>query len=456
MPRGGEVFGLQAVLQSWRHPRWRSCRPNLALLLGFLVLPTSVLGLEPPDIFERWGTSVVTVLVRGTDGGGFGSGFIIPPNGSVVTNHHVVDGATDLVVLLATGEQRRVSAVLVADAERDVAVLSLDSTNLRQVVIGDSSRVRVGERVVAIGSPRGLANSVSVGNVSQVRRLGTVTVIQTTAPISSGNSGGPLFNDRGEVIGVNAFLVRDGQNLNFAIAINEVRAVLGETVARSPQAPSPVPMAVPKQSEPSRPLKYALYLWNGSVVPVEGYQEIGETIAYDRAGGAVSLPRAAVARIAHRDDGTVREITRTPPPPARADAPNTKNVDVADLLARPRSALGLPEEGQRRPAAVATPSDPECHQNPLDLSQSEPRVVTFNVLEVLHQGKTLLVEVQQLRDNPPMAEAAARRVVGEVLRSGRTLTVSPTTHTANRIKGVVCVDGRNIVHDPRLRPYAVK
>jgi hypothetical protein len=164
-----------------------------------------------------------------------------------------------------------------------------------------------------------------------------------------------------------------------------------------------------------------------------------------------------VARIAHRDEGTIREITRAAPPPTRDDAPKGKVVDVADLLARPPGIRGPQGEASGRQPSVALPSgDQECHQDPIDLSHGEARVVTFNVLEFLHQGKRMLVDVQQLRDDPPMSEAAARRVVEDVLRSGRTITVSPMARTASRIQGVVCVDGRNIAKDPRLTPYAVK
>jgi serine protease Do len=182
--------------------RWS---PILGFLLALLVSPPIVHGLEPADIFERWGPSVVTIRVARPGVEGIGSGFVIPPNGMIVTNYHVVRGASDLMVRLATGEQRPVTTVVMADAERDLAVLSIDPTNLRQVALGDSNKIRVGERVVAIGSPQGLSNSVSVGNVSQVRLKGEVAVIQTTAPLSPGNSGGPLFNERGDVIGVNSF-----------------------------------------------------------------------------------------------------------------------------------------------------------------------------------------------------------------------------------------------------------
>ena len=457
MPRYHEALRSLPLLRNWCRAVARPWPPILGSLLALLVSPPVVHGLEPADIFERWGPSVVTIRVARPGVEGIGSGFVIPPSGMVVTNYHVVRGAHDLTVRLATGEQRPVTTVVMADAERDLAVLSIDPTNLRRVALGDSSKIRVGERVVAIGSPQGLSNSVSVGNVSQVRLKGEVTVIQTTAPLSPGNSGGPLFNERGEVIGVNSFKFVQGENLNFAVAINELRTLLGETISRSPQGASPAPMALPNPSERARPLKYTLYLWNGSVVPVEGYQERGETIIYDREGGAVSIARSSVARIAHRDEGTIREITRTAPPPTRDDAPKDKMVDVVDLLSRPQSIQGPQGEASGRQPSVAPPSgDQECHRDPIDLSRGEARVVTFNVLEFLHHGKRMLVDVQELRDDPPMSEAAARRVMEDVLRSGRTITVSPMARNASRIQGVVCVNGRNIVKDPRLTPYAVK
>ena len=136
---------------------------------------------------------------------GVGSGFILASNGYVLTNAHVVDGADRIVVTLT--DHREFTARLVgADARTDVALLQIDATGLPAVRIGDSSRLQVGEWVVAIGSPFGLDNTVTAGIVSaKSRDTGDYTpLIQTDVAVNPGNSGGPLIDMRGRVVGMNS------------------------------------------------------------------------------------------------------------------------------------------------------------------------------------------------------------------------------------------------------------
>ena len=160
---------------------------------------------------------------------GLGSGFLLSPDGYVMTNAHVVDGADDVLVTL-TDKREFKAKVVGADKRTDVAVLKINATGLPAVKTGDVAKVKVGEWVMAIGSPFGLDNSVTAGIVSAKQRdTGEyLPFIQTDVAINPGNSGGPLINLRGEVIGVNSQIYsRSGgfMGISFAIPIDEAMRV---------------------------------------------------------------------------------------------------------------------------------------------------------------------------------------------------------------------------------------
>ena len=157
---------------------------------------------------------------------GLGSGFIVSPDGIVLTNAHVVDGA-DTVTVALTDKREFTAKVLGTDKTTDIAVLKIDAKSLPYVTIGDPAAMRVGEWVVAIGAPFGLDNTVTAGIVSAKGRSlpgdAAVPFIQTDAAVNPGNSGGPLFNLKGEVVGINSQIFsRSGgfQGLAFAIPID--------------------------------------------------------------------------------------------------------------------------------------------------------------------------------------------------------------------------------------------
>lgn len=160
---------------------------------------------------------------------GMGSGFIISPDGFVMTNAHVVDGADEVLVTLP--DKREFKAKIIgADKRTDVAVVKIEATGLPSVRIGDVNRLRVGEWVMAIGSPFGLENTVTAGIVSAKQRdTGDyLPFIQTDVAVNPGNSGGPLINMRGEVVGINSQIYsRSGgfMGISFAIPIDEAMRV---------------------------------------------------------------------------------------------------------------------------------------------------------------------------------------------------------------------------------------
>jgi tetratricopeptide (TPR) repeat protein len=216
---------------------WRSVSILVVLACLALVMPRPCGAADADTIYRQNSRAVVVVISLDEKGRllGQGSGFLVREDGAVVTNYHVVNLAKTIKVKVG---DRTVEAegLIHADPDNDLAVLKVEGKGYGAVTIGDAGKVRVGERLYVIGSPGGLENTISEGILSGIRRVdATRRVLQMTAPISPGSSGGPVFNGSGEVVGVATFLIAQTQNLNFAVPIDLVAGALTKKTVVPPE-----------------------------------------------------------------------------------------------------------------------------------------------------------------------------------------------------------------------------
>ena len=167
---------------------------------------------------------------------GLSSGVIVSPEGYILTNNHVVDQASDVKVTLSDKREFK-ARVVGTDPKTDIAVLKIDASGLPAIVIGDSSKVQIGDYALAVGNPFGVGKTVTMGIISATGRTGLgieayEDFIQTDAPINPGNSGGALIDDRGELVGINTAILAHGsegnQGIGFAVPVNLARTVMDQ------------------------------------------------------------------------------------------------------------------------------------------------------------------------------------------------------------------------------------
>jgi len=196
------------------------------------------------EVVERTGPAVVSISIGAASPSeefepmGAGSGFVIAPDGYVLTNSHVVQDAPRVDVTFMNGDRRRASLIGL-DESTDLAVVRVDASGLPYASLGDSANLRVGQLVIAAGNPYGFQSTVSTGVVSALgRSLRTrqgrliENIIQHTAPLNPGNSGGPLLDSRGRVIGINTAIIAMAQGIGFAIPADTARTVVSQLISK--------------------------------------------------------------------------------------------------------------------------------------------------------------------------------------------------------------------------------
>jgi len=211
---------------------WQNSYSSDVLESSILSLISTKPSLSKKDIIKNQVSVVLIVCYnRYNREIGTGSGFIVSNDGKVITNYHVIQRAVSAEVITYDEKSYKVSKVLDYDIDGDIALLQVENLNtIPPVILGDSDKVEIGDEVLAIGSPYGLQNTISDGIVSGRRKGDGYDLIQTTAALSPGSSGGALFNMNGEVIGITSSKIANGENLNFAIPINNIKPMLSKYV----------------------------------------------------------------------------------------------------------------------------------------------------------------------------------------------------------------------------------
>jgi hypothetical protein len=224
----------------------------LALLSGTILVligASSAHAQTAQEIAKKAFGSTVLLVMEDANGQplSLGSGFFVR-DGEIASNLHVVEGAArGYAKLVGQKTKYDIEGITAVDPVRDLVVLRISAASSPVLSLGSSDAVQVGESVYAVGNPQGLEGTFSQGIVSSIRDVGADKILQITAPISPGSSGGPVLNGKGEVIGVSVATFKGGQNLNFAIPSNYLQTLLGKTGPATPLARSK-PANAPRRS----------------------------------------------------------------------------------------------------------------------------------------------------------------------------------------------------------------
>ncbi len=394
---------------------------------------------------------------EGNDGGGrfnmprdsrekaLGSGVIVSPEGYILTNNHVIDGATDVRVTLSDKREFK-ARIIGADPKTDVAVLRIDAKNLTPITIGDSSKVQVGDVALAIGDPFGVGQTVTKGIISATGRGGLgiedyEDFLQTDAPINPGNSGGALINDRGELVGLNTAIISHGsggsQGIGFAVPANLARQVMDQVLKNGhvtraylgiyPQDVTPA-MAkafgekdtqgiVVGDVSPNSPAKEA-GIQRGDIIlqingkPVTDSNQLRMSVSMMQPGTELKLK---TLRNGTERDATVK-LAEMPTESAKADSNDDQGgnkaldgVEVSNLNARIARQLNIPSTTK---GVVVTDIDPASKMADSGLEKGDV------IQEVNHQAVTNVSEFQSAIGK------AGNEPLLLVSRDGRTLFIT--------------------------------
>lgn len=282
------------------------------------------------DIVQQSTDAIVRIEAGDAKSGEkIGTGFILDKGGLIATNLHVVAGSSSITIKLHDGTPYQVMEIAGVDPGRDLAVLRIKPTkNLQTVRLGDSEQMSAGDQIVAIGNPLGVFDySVSAGLISQVRPVcdakeercppGGLKLLQISAPISQGSSGGPLFNQFGEVVGVTTLIVAQGQSINFAVPGNYLKPLVAQPIAinlatfaaetRAPDEEGAGPGPAPQRQVPDHPVELLAGCSDKQVADVVG--AISDAIDV----GAPLYNRGDIEACFRIYEGTSSKLERDPP-----------------------------------------------------------------------------------------------------------------------------------------------
>lgn len=234
--------------------------------------------LAPTGIAERAFLSVVLLMMSDANGEplSLGSGFFVLPN-VVATNVHVVSGASSgYARLVGRDTKLTIKGIVGVDPDRDLVLLAISDANAPPLALGNSELLAVGDSVFSVGNPRGLEGTFSQGIVSGIRKLGSDTLLQITAPISPGSSGGPVMDTKGAVVGVAVATVKGGQNLNFAIPTSYLKPLLArvgspEPLSHTAASASSSSITSTFDSRPTEALEATNFLWDTDAFYIRGF-----------------------------------------------------------------------------------------------------------------------------------------------------------------------------------------
>ena len=337
---------------------------------------------------------------------GAGTGFLIDSDGHILTNHHVIENADRIAVKLSDGRSLRAD-VIGSDPETDIALIRVRTdSKLSHAVLGDSDDLRVGEWVCAIGNPLAYEHTVTVGVVSFIGRklfdMSLDNYIQTDAAINFGNSGGPLINARGEVIGINSAISRQASSIGFAVPINQAKLILPQLKAKGVVTRGYIGVAL-RDVDPDLQSSLRLPSAVGALV-----QDVTVGSPAERAG---LRPYDLITGVDQRDvsdnDGLIREIAgREPGSTARLEVMRDGRVREVAVKLAARS----PSRAAGRTAPVEPRSDPA-------LQDAGPGELGLTVIEIdetnahrfdVPRGMTGLL-VQRVEPMSPAHDASIER-----------------------------------------------
>jgi len=209
--------------------------------------PAAVFATDIPALIQKAKPAVVEILTYDQQNKLLktGTGFFISPDGELLTNYHVISGGSSIMAKTPTGAVYFLKTVVTASENHDVAKLQFVATDVPYLTLGSSSSAVEGQRILVIGNPEGLEGTVSDGIISAFRA--GRTMIQITAPVSPGSSGSPILDESGNVIGIATQVLKEGQNLNFAISAETVRDALAKSAIVAP-VPTPLAAVTPTPS----------------------------------------------------------------------------------------------------------------------------------------------------------------------------------------------------------------